>query len=103
MRPYPRLVLCAAAVAATAGLILARGPREPFDGAGWDVESVMVMNPGPTVYRLDPPFRVLRGGRVTLRRAEEATRLPVVRIDLTIDGEHVVVFCRLRPPAAAGE
>jgi hypothetical protein len=74
-------------------------PREPFGGAGWEVESVMIVGACPTTYNLDPPFRVLRGGRVTLDRRAEDPTLPVVRVDLTIDGEHVVVFARLRQPA----
>jgi hypothetical protein len=97
MRPNLRQVACLSVVAAAACVVLAHAPPEPFGGAGWTVEAVMVLDPNPTTYRLDPPFRVLRGGAVTFRRDEEAATLPVVRVDLTVDGEHVVVFTRLRP------
>jgi len=78
------------------GGYLARGPREPFADRAWEVEAVTVLDPNPTTYKLDRPFRVLRGGEVTYSRREETAPLPVVRVDLTIDGEHVVVFTRRR-------
>ena len=97
MTPKVRGLLCLTAVAMTAGyVLLAPAAREPFDGRGWAVESVMVMDPNTTTYVLDPPFRVLRAGRVTLTRPDDVATLPVVRVDLTIDGEHVVVFARPR-------
>jgi hypothetical protein len=98
MTPKARGLLCLTAVAAMAGyVLLAPAAREPFDGRAWAVESVMVLDPNPTTYRLAEPFRVLRDGRVTVRQSEAEAPLPVVRVDLTIDGEHVVVFARLRP------
>jgi hypothetical protein len=106
MSPKLRQVVCLAVVAAAAaGLALARAAREPFDGPEWTVESVMVFEEsGATATRrLRPPFRVLRDGRVTLHRPDENPTLPVVRVDLTIAGEPVIVFARLRPPPAAGD
>jgi hypothetical protein len=85
-----------AALAVVAGYVSFAAPREPFAGPECEVEAVMVMDPNPTTYKLDAPFRVLRGGRVTLTRHEETATLPVVRVDLNIDGEHVVIFTRRR-------
>ena len=86
------IVLVAAAIA------LKNPPaREPFDEQTWSVDSVMFLDEAtPTTYAVGPPFRVMRGGRVTLARPAEGKRLPAVRIDMTIDGEHVIVFARLR-------
>jgi hypothetical protein len=92
----PRWWIGLIAAAVMAGYLAVAGPREPFADGACEVESVMVMDPNPTTYRLDPPFRVLRGGRVTLARQEATTPMPVVRVDLTIDGEHVVVYTRRR-------
>ncbi|HEY1376372.1 MAG TPA: hypothetical protein VGF55_06235 [Gemmataceae bacterium] len=106
MSPKLRHVVGLAVIAAAAaGLVLARSAREPFDGSEWSVESVMVLDEGgpAAVHRLRPPFRVLRDGRLTLCRPDENPTVPVVRVDLTIDGEPVVVFARLRPPPAAGD
>jgi hypothetical protein len=56
---------------------------------------IVLDNPSAAVYRLRPPFRVIRGGRVVLDRPDEGERtLPVIRLDLTIDGEPVIVFAR---------
>jgi hypothetical protein len=85
-----------AAVAVMAGYVALAAPREPVADRGFEVEAVTVLDPNATTYKLEPPFRVLRGGRVTEHRHEEAAPLPVVRVDLIIDGEHVVVFTRRR-------
>src|SRR5947209_20552883 len=86
-----RGLLCLTTVAVTAGyVLLAPATREPFDDRGWAVESVMVMDPNTTTYVLDPPFRVLRAGRVTLGRPAAAATLPVVRVDLTRSEERRV-------------
>ena len=94
--PKLRWVALLAAVAVIAGYVALAAPREPFADRGWEVEAVTVLDPNATTYKLEPPFRVLRGGRVTVLRQEEAALLPVVRVDLTIDGEHVVIFTRRR-------
>ena len=49
-----------------------------------------------TTHVLDRPFRVIRDGRVTLAQPFEGPPRPVVRVDLTIDGEPVTVFSRIR-------
>ena len=95
MSSKSRCVLCLTVVAGMAGYVVLAAPREPF-ADGWEVEAVMVMDPNPTTYKLDAPYRVLRGGRVTYSRPEETAPLPVVRVDLNVDGEHVVVFTRRR-------
>ena len=96
MTPKMRLLVCLAPIAVMAGYVALAAPKEPFAERDWEVEAVMVMDSSPTTYKLDAPFRVLRGGRVTYSRAEETTPLPVVRVDLNIDGEHIVVFTRRR-------
>jgi hypothetical protein len=111
MRPNLLWVVSLVAVALVAGyLATARAPK-PLNlpaGAGWEIESVMLLD-GAAVqtYRLRPPFRVIRGGRVVLdRRGEERPTLPIVRLDLTIDGEPVTVFARptnLTAPGAPDE
>lgn len=54
----------------------------------------MILDPNATVYRLERPYRVIREGEVTVTNDDEAISFPVVRLDLNIDGEHVVVFAR---------
>ncbi len=90
--------LAALAIVAT-GTFLIPGPPagESLDDRSWAVESVMLLSESTTAtYHLDPPLRVVRGGRVTFSRPTEGPALPVVRVDLTIDGEHVMVFAPLR-------
>jgi hypothetical protein len=89
------LLLCPAAITVMAGYLV-RPPREPFGDRRWQVDSVMVMDPNVTQYKLDEPYKVFRDGRVTFSRQEETAPLPVLRLDLTIDGEHVVIFTRGR-------
>jgi hypothetical protein len=94
--------LCLATVLAAAYLAVRPAPpREPFAGEGWgegwEVESVMlVRTDGSTTYSLEQPYRVVRGGRVVLNRPERNPTLPIMRVNLIIDGEHVTVFARLR-------
>jgi hypothetical protein len=87
-----------------AGLALEDWPaREPFDKRAWSVDSVMILNDATTTtYAMRPPFCVVRGGRITLARHEEPTTPPTVRVDMTIDGEHVIVFARLRDGSGHG-
>jgi hypothetical protein len=98
-------VLCLSAVAIMSAYVAIAPvptPREPLDGAGWEVQSVMVLSdPGVRTYRLRPPYRVIRGGRVALvgGGADEPTG-PVIRLDLTIAGEPVIVFARTIEPEA---
>jgi hypothetical protein len=101
MRPKVRWVSCLTVAGLAVYLLLApaAAPREPFGDAGWEVESVMVLDANATKFALEPPFRVLRGGRVTLSRPEESRTLPVVRVDLNIDDEHIIVFARVRQTA----
>jgi hypothetical protein len=77
-----------------AGCFVLGSSREPFVDHRWEIEAVTVMDPNPTTYRLEQPFRVLRRGQVTFSHHEDPARLPVVRLDMNIDGEHVVVFAR---------
>jgi hypothetical protein len=82
-----------------AGMYVVPGPsqREPFDEGRWSLESVMLINEATTsTYVLDPPFRVIRSGQATVSRRDESVRRPVVRVDLTVDGEPVTVYSRLR-------
>jgi hypothetical protein len=77
--------------------------REPFDGQTWSVDSVTVLDEATTTtYAVGPPFRVVRGGRVTLARPADGKRLPAVRVDLTVDGEHVIVFAGLSQGSGHG-
>jgi hypothetical protein len=72
-------------------------PPEPFANCGWKVESVMLLDPATTTtYALAPPFRVIRDGRVTVARRDEISSGRVVRVDLTIEGEPVILFTRIR-------
>ena len=100
MMPKLRWLLGITAIAGMAtyvGFAPIMTPREPFAEGRWEVESVMVLDPATTTtYKLGPPIRVIRDGDVTFRREGEAGRPPVVRVDLTIDGEHVVMFTRVR-------
>lgn len=89
------LLFCPVAVVVMAGYLV-RAPREPFADRRCEVESILVIDPNVTQYRLDEPFKVLRDGQVTFKREEDAAPLPVVRVDLTIDGEHVIIFTRRR-------
>jgi hypothetical protein len=93
--PKVRWLLCSAAVAVMAGYAVVGRPHEPFGDGDCAVDAVMVLNPNPTTYQLDPPFRVLRDGGVTLSRPDGGTA-PAVRVDLRINGEHVIVFARPR-------
>ena len=91
------LGLAAAPVVAYLALGRAPPPWEPFDGEGWVVESVMLIDPhGAATYALQPPCRVVRGDRTTLSRSERDATMPVMRMDFVIRGEHVTVFARLR-------
>jgi hypothetical protein len=96
---------CLAAVGLMAAYLIVApslAPRGPFAGPEWEIDSVMVMDPYPATYALSPPFRVVRGERVTVDRRDAERTLPVIRVDLTIDGEHVLVFARLRQPISPG-
>lgn len=99
MSPSLRWIVCLIPVAVVAGYVALAPvvtPREPFADRGWSVDSVMVLDPNVTHYKLAEPFRVFREGRLTLVRPNEDATTPVVRLDLTIDGEHVTVFTRRR-------
>ena len=93
--PKIPLLLVPAAVLVMAGYVV-RPSHEPFGDRRCEVDSVTVIDPNVTQYRLDEPFKVLRDGQVTFRREEDTAPLPVVRVDLTIDGEHVIIFTRRR-------
>jgi hypothetical protein len=73
-----------------------RAPENPLDAARCRIESVTALNgPVSELYRLRPPFRVVRDGRAVLDRLDaEEPRWPVIRIDLTVTGERVIVFAR---------
>ena len=75
-------------------------PEVSFDGK---IESVMLLDRGLTTrYVLDQPFRVLRDGRVEMSRVEDDDAIqgrvdePIVRLDLNVRGEHVVIFARIK-------
>jgi hypothetical protein len=86
-----------AAMVAAAILMPTPPPPEPFDEGRWTVDSVMLLDePIVATYAMTPPFRVVRGGRVTLSRDAGAPALPAMRVDLTIDGEHITLFSRVQ-------
>jgi hypothetical protein len=85
-----------ALIAAYAFLAPPLTPREPFDDAGCELESVMVIGSNTMTYALEPPYRVLRNGQVTVNRPNESPSASVVRMDLSIGGDHVVIFARPR-------
>jgi hypothetical protein len=67
------------------------------------IESVMLLyHDRTTRYVLDQPLRVLRDGRVELSRVEDHNAIqgredePVVRLDLNVRGQHVVIFARIK-------
>jgi hypothetical protein len=100
MNRFARYVLGLAVVAFVAAytfLLPTPATREPFDVRSWAVDSVMLLDEATTTTCvLAPPFRVVRGSRVTMSRLDEEPTLPVVRVDLTIDGEHVMIYARRR-------
>jgi hypothetical protein len=86
-----------AVVAAYAFLAPIPSPPGPFATPDWRIESVMVLDPTTTTtYNLAPPFRVIQDGRVTLARRDDETSGRAVRIDLSIEGEPVTIYSRLR-------
>jgi hypothetical protein len=100
MMPKLRWMLCFAVVAGMASYVTVSSivaPREPFGDGRWQVESVMVLEEATTTkYKLDAPYRVIRDGGTTFQRDDGPPRTPVIRVDLTVDGEHVVMFTHLR-------
>jgi hypothetical protein len=75
-------------------------PEVLLDG---EIESVMLLYRDRTTrYVLDQPLRVLRDGRVEMSRVEHDNAIqgredePVVRLDLNVRGQHVVIFARLK-------
>lgn len=70
---------------------------DPFAHGGWKVESVMLLDPATTTtYALAEPFRVIRDGNVTVTRPLDTRADRVIRVDLTIEGESVILYTRLR-------
>jgi len=93
MTRYLHVLAAVAVVGVGTVLMPAPPPAEPFDERSWAADSVMLLREtATTILTLDPTVRVVRGGRVTLARPAEGPTWPVVRVDLTIDGEHVMVF-----------
>src|SRR5262245_61403479 len=105
MRSRLRWAVTLAPMALVAGvLVLGQGrrPFDPLDEVETKFESVIVLD-GPVVkvYRLRPPFRLIRGGGVVLNRRDvDVSDGPIVRIDLTVAGEPLTVFARTTPAPA---
>ena len=100
MSPTVRWIcgLATLAILAVAPILMpSQPPPEPLDERRWTVESVMLLDePACASYVLNPPFRVIRDGRVTLSRTEAPSPLPALRVDFTVDGQHVTLFSRVR-------
>jgi hypothetical protein len=78
-----------------------RPGREPFGGPDLEAKCVMVIDHTTTKYSLAPPYRVIRDGRISLSRPSEAPTLPVIRLDMMFNGEHVILFTRVQAPMPA--
>jgi hypothetical protein len=71
-------------------------PPDPFGTGACEVESVMLLDAQPAVtYRLDPPFRVVRGGGVVVNWPDAGATGALIRVDLVVDGEQVTL-CTLQ-------
>jgi hypothetical protein len=99
--------LCLNLLLAYGAWMVIRSSHEPsligqvsLDGS---IESVMLLYPNRTTrYVLDQPFRILRDGHVEMSRIEDDSTIqgkehePVVRLDLNIRGQRVIIFARIK-------
>jgi hypothetical protein len=97
----PAALLGAGLALATTGSGRGVAPEVPLPGAGWEVESVMVLDPqSPTTYALAPPFRVTRDGGLVCHRevtsSEVGSHPILLRVDLAVRGQHVTLFARAK-------